>query len=92
MKEGDSRCNKLTLYACAGIDTGVFLIRNHPFIRELMNTLEKKARVLPLLSKVCQHQRRFWKKLLSAVLRAPCTLQAACTDSWWGVAVSQFGF
>ena len=90
MEEGYARCKKLALYACAGIDTGVFLIRNHPFIRELMNTLEKEARVLPLLSKVRQHQRGFWKKLLSAVLRAPRTLQAACTDSWWGIAVSQF--
>ena len=55
VEESISRCKKLILYACAGIDTGVFLIRNHPFIRELMNTLEKKARVLPLLSKVRQH-------------------------------------
>ena len=32
----------------AGIDTGVFLIRNHPFIRDLLNTLEKQARLMPL--------------------------------------------
>ncbi len=48
---------KLTPSVRAGIDTGVFLVRNHPFIRELMDTLEKKARVLPLLSKVRQHFR-----------------------------------
>ena len=33
---------------CSGIDTGVFLIRNHPFIRDLLNTLEKEARRMPL--------------------------------------------
>ena len=32
----------------AGIDTGVFLIRNDPFIRDLLNTLEKQARRTPL--------------------------------------------
>lgn len=33
---------------CAGLDAGVFLIRNSPFIRELLDTLASQARTMPL--------------------------------------------
>lgn len=39
----------------AGIDTGVFLIRNSPFIRELLDTLERQARILPMPSAPVGH-------------------------------------
>ena len=41
--------------ARAGIDTGVFLIRNSPFIRELLDTLERQARILPMPSAPVGH-------------------------------------
>ena len=40
---------------CAGIDTGVFLIRNSPFIREFLSTLERQARILPMPSAPVGH-------------------------------------
>ena len=44
-------CGQLLIEACltcAGIDAGVFLVRNGPFIRALFDRLADTARSLPL--------------------------------------------
>ena len=78
----ERRLSKSCALPCAGVDSGVFLVRNGPFIRALFDRLADTARSLPLPASYVSASRdsisQFCRWACAALLRGITLLRECC--------------